>query len=183
LATRKDGHGRVDPTLGQVLASLGDRPGQALFLDLRPAESLPATALLNRFGFLVVPVIQRWVASPALLRCERLLGLLVEHGRQVARPSMPRGVAFLLDGERAGAPARPGRTTEPPRAFDNRYSYRVDRFPSASFLQLQEIRAVGWVSRTGLAADLQPYARQLLAAGLPTELVELYSAASVAGKA
>jgi hypothetical protein len=133
------------------------------------------TPLLNRLGYLVVPIIQRWVAAPAVLRCERLLGLLVEYGRQVARPDAPRGVALLLDGERAGVRAAPLRPLPDPRAFDNRYTYRVDRFPQASFLQREAVRSVRWIVPAGLAADLQPYARQLQAAGLPNEVIALSS--------
>lgn len=150
----------------------------AVFVDLAATVTLPATALFNQLGFVVVPIIQRWVAAPAVVRCERLLELLILCRARAIKPEKQRGVVFLLDGERAG---RPAARTMRPRAFDNRYVYRVDRFPAPDFLQGAGTSRVAWLGpTTAIATDLQPYALKLLAAGLAVEVRPVCPALPVA---
>jgi hypothetical protein len=88
-----------------------------------------------------------------------LLGLapLVRH------PAPGRGLALILDGERAGPPGRP----VAPRAFDNRYALRLDRFPPAALLIERGLRRTVWVRQEPRpAADLRPYVEALGAAGM-----------------
>lgn len=160
---------RVSPPLGDALRAIGGEVGLALFVDLPPTRTLPATALLNDLGFIVVPIIERWVASPAVVRCDTLARDLAAYGCAVVCPSRPRGVVFLLDGERAGPGGPLGSRTA--KRLDNRYRYSTHRFPPPSFLQRQEIRAVHWLPNRGIAPDLQPYFDCLLGSGFPVELV------------
>ena len=66
-----------------------------LLLDL-PAEPLLAAApILVERGWYVVPVIQRWIASPAILPCRRLVERLIAGAQRARRPRQtrtPRGV-------------------------------------------------------------------------------------------
>ena len=68
-----------------------------LLVDL-PAEPLLAAApyLVER-GWYVVPVVQRWIASPAVLPCRRLVERLVFGAWQVRRPTSPRGAALIAN--------------------------------------------------------------------------------------
>jgi len=156
--------------LRNALLAIGGEVGLALFIDLPPTRTLPATTLLNHLGFIVVPLIERWVASPAVVRCETLARDLAAYGCAVVCPSRPRGVVFLLDGERAGSGRPLGLRTA--KRLDNRYRYSTHRFPPPSFLLRHEIRAVRWLSERGMAPDLQPYVDRLLDAGLPIEPIQ-----------
>ena len=162
--------GRVSPPLRNALRAVGGEVGLALFVDISPTRTLPATTLLNHLGFIVVPLIERWVASPAVVRCETLASDLAAFGCAVVCPPRPRGVVFLLDGDRAGTPGVLGSRTA--KRLDNRYRYSTHRFPPPSFLQRQEIRTVHWLSERGIALDLRPYIDRLLDAGLPVEPVQ-----------
>jgi glutathionylspermidine synthase len=133
----------------------------AIFVDLPLATVLPAAAWLNRRGFFVVPIVQRWVAWPALLDCALLLDHLIAYSWRCRAPRIPRGVVILLDGERAG-PA--GRISAPVR-FDNRYAYSGGLFPSPEELKRRGIGAVDWVAEDVLAPDLSNYASELASAG------------------
>ena len=134
--------------------------GAVVFVDLPPAVVLAATDELNRRGFFVVPIIQRWVVQAAVVDCRALAGRLVIDGQHVRRPSSPRGVIFVLDGERSGPPGA-GSESRPPRRFDNRYAYSPDRFPSPAFLQSQGIVAAQWLAGAVLADDLHGYSDDL----------------------
>jgi hypothetical protein len=158
-----------------LLAGLTADVRPALFLDIAPVDGLSLAPALNRSGLVTVPVIQRWPVEPAVLPCRRLLARLLQAGEQVHCPAEPRGVAFLLDGERTepGLRLLPGGERRSPvqgRRFDNRYSYRADRFPPPVLLLRQGITRVWWVSRVGIASDLLPYARQLGEAGLEIQV-------------
>lgn len=142
----------------------------AILIDLSPTRTLPSAPALNRLGFLVAPVIQRWVAAPAVLPCEPLLEELVAGAAQIRAIGKPLGVVFVLDGDRNGQPG--GSETRSPGSrarhsrFDNRYRYPICRFPPPDFLRSHGVSAVCWISRTGIADDLLPYAQQLAQAGL-----------------
>ena len=140
----------------------------AVFVDLPPLRALAATERLNRLGFIVVPVIQRWIATPAILRCEPLVAGLVAYAAVARWPDHYRGVVFVLDGERGGR--RSQREGAPPRVFDNRYNYPICRFPPPSFLRRQEIATIWWVSAGGIAEDLQPYADLFKDADFPVQI-------------
>jgi len=85
-------------------------------------------------------------------------------------PRSDRGVVFLLDGDRAG-PVTADEHGPPPRRFDNRYSYRICRFPPPRLLQQDGLTAAFWLSPPGIAPDLIEYAQTLAEAGLaPKEL-------------
>ena len=133
------------------------RAAVAYFVDVSPMRVLPAAPWLNRRGFIVVPVIQRWAVQRGVLRSERLLAQLVEVGECVQPPVGDRGVIFILDGDRGGqSPVRAA-----PRRFDNRYAYPICRFPSADFLLTHGIRDVCWLFVGSFADDLKPY-REIL---------------------
>ncbi|HVC35447.1 MAG TPA: hypothetical protein VNL16_18200 [Chloroflexota bacterium] len=134
-------------------------PGEraAVFVDLPPRLTLPATAALNDLGYVVVPVIQRWIVAPATLDCRRLVDDLIIHGARVRLPRPARGAVFLLDGDRAGPLRREGRPA-PRRVFDNRYSYPACRFPPAAFLHHEGITSAWWISGAGIADDARQYA-------------------------
>jgi hypothetical protein len=157
--TRVVGGGRV---LHSILALAGDDRA-AIFVDLPPKRALPATAELNRLGFIVVPVVQRWVVSSAVLDCRTLVARLVIDGERSRHPARERGVVFVLDGDRAGPPGyAPGPRV--PRRFDNRYAYPPDRLPPPTFLRAHGIVAARWL---GPARDLQTYRDNLARSLLP----------------
>jgi glutathionylspermidine synthase len=133
----------------------------ATFVDLPPTSVLPATVWLNQHGFIVVPIIQRWVAFPSVLDCSRLLDQLITFSERCRRPASPRGVVFVLDGERAGT----GRASSAPSKFDNRYGYSGGLFPRPDDLWRRGVSEVRWVGVTDLAPDLRPYALSLADAG------------------
>ncbi|HLZ07453.1 MAG TPA: glutathionylspermidine synthase family protein [Chloroflexota bacterium] len=156
--------GRISSTLSRALEAFFDGGRRLIVVDLPPVQTLRATRILNDRGFIVVPVLHRWLASPAVLESRALLEAIVEAGEQSRRPALVRGVILVLDGERGGEPGgRPGR----PRAFDNRYDYSSGRFPSIDLLASQRISSVAWVSPAPLAHDLLPFARALRDSGLP----------------
>ncbi|HVB96570.1 MAG TPA: hypothetical protein VNG11_02450 [Chloroflexota bacterium] len=134
----------------------------AFFVDVSPTRVLPAAPWLNRRGFVVVPVIQRWSVAPAVLRSERLLAQLVGYATRVERPVGERGVIFILDGDRAGRSS----VTASPRRFDNRYEYPPCRFPAPDFLVTQGIRDVCWLFIGSFADDLKPYREALARQGI-----------------
>lgn len=140
-----------------ILALAPDEP-TALFVDGPVTRSLLATAELNRGGFFVVPVVQRWVTTPAVLGCRLLVARLVAASAGCRPPRSPRGVVFLLDGERGGGLDERADAAVPRRAFDNRYTYPACRFPPPSFLLAQGVTAVRWLSAGGVADDLREYA-------------------------
>src|SRR5207248_2488104 len=168
---------RLPTALARVLgAGVGGQP-TAIFVDLAPEVSLPATTELNRQGYIVVPVIQRWAASPAVIPCERLIARLIEFGRLAKTPANPRGVVFFLDGGRFGR-RQAGIETGPSkfgahrlantRRFDNRYEYPICRFPPPELLRKVGIRQTVWLPEA-VAPDLQPYAARLVAACIGSE--------------
>lgn len=182
----------VRSLLPEVLAPPRPEQHTAIFFDLPPAETLPATRAFNELGFIVVPIIQRWLAVPAVLACERLAADLWAYGMQAALPRTERGVAFLLDGERSQPPSltlpsdrsesegpthrtqsdrKGGGDSTTLRRFDNRYSYPIDRFPPPAFLRAQGIACVDWVCPDGIALDLHRYARDLEDASLPLRVL------------
>jgi hypothetical protein len=139
--------------------ALPDRERSAVFLDLPPRETLPATEQIARLGFLIVPVIQRWVVAEAVLPCEDLQAQLVGHAPRARQTPCERGVVFLLDGERAGPSAQP-------RRFDNRYQYPICRFPPPDFLRRHEVNSVYWLPAPPVAEDLAAYMELLASGGL-----------------
>jgi hypothetical protein len=153
--------GQPSEALVKAMRALPQHERAAVFLDLPAGETLPATAQLGRLGFLVVPVIQRWVVEAAVLPGEDLQAQLVGHAPPGRPPDAGRGVVFLLDGERAG-PSAPA----PARRFDNRYQYPICRFPPPDFLRRYGVRRVYWLSALPVAEDLVPYARLLADGGL-----------------
>lgn len=161
---------QLPSALGRAL-SINSAEGRALIVaDLAPERSLAATGELTRRGFIVVPVIQRWAASPAVLGCESLLEHLVTFGDEAYLPPNPRGVVLLLDGGRfggvggalGGKRAHAGRSplALAERRFDNRYEYPVCRFPPAEVLSEFGIVASRWIPSV-VARDLRPYFESL----------------------
>ncbi|MBM2810469.1 MAG: hypothetical protein HW416_1228 [Chloroflexi bacterium] len=147
----------------------------AVFVDEPIDRSLAAAALLNDSRLIVVPVIQRWCTTPAVLSSRRLIDLLVAGSAVVAPVNDPLGVVFLLDSERHGAPPSGGsrQRRRVHRSFDNRYAYSLDRFPPADALIQRGITAVRWVSESVVADDLVRYAQELGSGGLaPLMLIE-----------
>jgi hypothetical protein len=69
-----------------------------------------------------------------------------------------------LDAERTGH-AGPARSRAPVGAFDNRYTYRSCRFPTAATLARAGYDRVLWLSSGGIASDLADYAASLQHAG------------------
>lgn len=148
-----------------ALDALPDGLRVASFVDLPILSTLPETSRLNDRGFIVVPIVQRWVVPNAALPCTALVRLFVHYQPRRAGPGASRGVVFLLDGDRRGPPAEAGHTPAPHR-FDNRYLYPICRFPPARFLLHDRIEAVYWLSQEGIAPDLLEYAQTLAGAGL-----------------
>ena len=146
-----------------------------LLVDLPPEPVLAAAPLLAERGWYIVPVVQRWIASPAVLPCRRLVERLMIGSRQARRPTSPRGAVLIADGERTGPIGYPG--TVSGRAFDNRYEYQVCRFPSMDFLKAQGVGRVQWITSSASPAersvkpDLAPYLEELLRAGLAADVV------------
>jgi hypothetical protein len=157
--------------------------GLPLILADVPAEPVLAVApLLAARGWYVVPIVQRWIATPAVLPCRQLVERLVVGARQMKRPAAPVGAILIVDGERTGSVDAP--LLVPGRTFDNRYEYQTCRFPSTRFLQAQGVRRVRWITSarpagppgsaleqpmSGLppvARDLHPYREALLLAGI-----------------
>jgi hypothetical protein len=155
----------VGGTLLDLLLSAAPHERFAALLDLPIEPTLAVADQLNAAGLTVVPVVQRWSAQPAVLDCRALLSLLLEQAPRQHRLDSPRGLLFLLDGERNGPP--PDLAQSPsPRAFDNRYTYRSCRFPNAATLTAAGYDHLLWLSRDGVAADLSEYAASLVANGL-----------------
>jgi hypothetical protein len=157
-------------------------PFPVILADL-PAEPLLAIApLLAERGWYVVPVVQRWIANPAVLPCRQLMQRLLLGAWQMQRPADPRGAILIADGERTGPVGYPQLAAG--RTFDNRYEYQICRFPSTRFLHAQGVRQVTWITAersptmpgSGLreptlgippvARDLHPYREMLLQAGI-----------------
>jgi hypothetical protein len=143
-----------------------DRATDCLVADLPLTHTLPMTPALMAAGWHVVPISQMWAATRAVvntLPTERLLLSLAPR----ARLPRPGGLVLLLDGERQGVvgsgPAGPFGAGHPARSrFDNRYVYPRDRFPPPRLLHDRGVRAVRWISRSGIAEDLNDYAGRLL---------------------
>ena len=166
---------RRDPILAARLleaghgGALGDGP-TVLLVDLAAEPVLAAAPLLVERGWYVVPVVQRWIASPAVLPCRRLVERLIVGAGRARRPTSPRGAVLIADGERMGPAGYPA--TVPGRAFDNRYEYQICRFPSTDFLKAQGVEHVQWITSGARPAerpvrpDLAPYLEDLLRAGL-----------------
>jgi len=174
----------------QSAGFVGEPSFPVVLADL-PAEPLVAVApFLAARGWYVVPVIQRWIASPAVLPCRALLIRLLRAAAQMRPPAAPRGALLIADGDRFGPAGYPLLATG--RAFDNRYEYQICRFPSVRFLEAQGVRRVRWLTRPGLdarlpgpggagtevrglglppvARDLQPYREALLLAGIEVDV-------------
>ena len=154
---------------------LGVPPAPALvLLDLPPEPTIAAASSFVANGWYVVPVVQRWIASPAVLPCRRLMDRLIGGAWQARRPTSPRGAVLIADGERAGRFGYP--VTVPGRAFDNRYEYQICRFPSTDFLLAQGVRHVRWYTsgtrpeERPVRPDLAPYQEALLRAGLTVDV-------------
>ncbi len=158
--------GRPPRWLAEAIGAIPGDERAAVFVDLPPTRTLPATGDLNLLGFAVVPVIQRWITAPAVLRSDRLVACLERFGAVVRRPRPDRGVVFLLDGERGGPP-RLRDSTAPARTFDNRYQYPPCRFPPPALLRDDAVTGVWWLAPNGVEEDLAGYASGLEAAGLP----------------
>ncbi|HLZ07325.1 MAG TPA: hypothetical protein VKT80_01965, partial [Chloroflexota bacterium] len=141
---------RPPAVLAQAIEDTGADGRIAIFVDLSATSVLPSTAWLNRRGFVVVPIIQRWVGHPAVLDCSRLIDQLIAFSRHCRPLKSPRGVVFVLDGERAGRKGVVGFQTR----FDNRYAYSGGLLPSPDDLRRQGIIVVRWVTTSELAADL-----------------------------
>ena len=164
-----------DPVGAQFIAPAGGGASSSILLVDFPAEPLLAAApyLVER-GWYVVPVVQRWIASPAVLPCRRLMERLMLGAWQARRPASPRGAVLIADGERMGPAGYP---TVPGRAFDNRYEYQICRFPSTTFLMAQGVERVQWITSGTTAAerpvrrDLAPYLEDLLRTGLAVDVL------------
>jgi hypothetical protein len=157
-----------------------------LLADLPPEPLLAIAPLLADQGWYVVPVIQRWIARPAVLPCRTLLQRLLDRAWRLHRPGTPRGVVLLADGARLGPRGYQQRPRG--RAFDNRYEYQICRFPSTAFLQAGGVRQVRWLTARGpgptaslrdlegrpvgavVTADLAPYQEALLQAGINVDV-------------
>jgi hypothetical protein len=173
-------------------ASRRDIGFPVILADL-PAELMLAVApRLASEGWYVVPVIQRWIASPAVLPCRQLLALLLVGAWQIRRPRAARGAILMADGDRLGPVGYP--LLAAGRTFDNRYEYQICRFPSTRFLVEQGVRRVHWINcerpapvpvaglgstlepRTiGLppvARDLHPYREALLQANIEVDVAQ-----------
>ncbi|MCC6173726.1 MAG: hypothetical protein IT305_00345 [Chloroflexi bacterium] len=153
----------LDRLLGALALPTRGRP--ALLVDLPIEATLTTTPILAKHGWYVVPVIQRWMAQPAVLPCARLLDRLLAVGALVRPPATPRGVVLLADGERRG---RPGPIQG--SAFDNRYSYQICRFPPPALLAAFGVETIRWLTPMRVASDLKGYADTLVAAGLGVEM-------------
>ncbi|HEY8475561.1 MAG TPA: hypothetical protein VIN09_01685 [Chloroflexota bacterium] len=151
-----DGEWLVD-----LVAGADDDAPSAVFVDLPPISVLRAAPRLNRLGFFVVPALLRWGPPRAHVPVEDLATTLVQVGETLRRPSVARGVVFVLDGDRFGRPGRP----PDHRRFDNRYVYPSSSLPAATFLRRQGVAAACWIA-SGVAPDLRLYARHLADAGL-----------------
>ena len=158
-----------------AVADGGPQPPRFVLLVDLPAEPILAVApLLVERGWYVVPIVQRWIASPAVLPCRRLVERLMLGAWRARRPTTPRGAVLIADGERRGPAEYPA--TVPGRAFDNRYEYQICRFPSTDFL-----RPRVWVGSNGSPAaparrapvrpDLAPYLEVLLRAGIDVDVL------------
>jgi hypothetical protein len=153
------------------LLPLSERGGRfAALLDLPIERTLAVADELNAAGLTIVPVVQRWSAQPAVLDCRELLGLLLNQAPRQRRRKAPGGLLLLLDAERTGR-AGPARSRVPAGAFDNRYTYRSCRFPTAATLARAGYERLLWLSGGEIAADLVEYAASLKLAGF--DLVEV----------
>ncbi|MGE3271361.1 MAG: hypothetical protein AB7P40_21610 [Chloroflexota bacterium] len=157
-----------------------------VLVDLPSEPVLAVAPVLSARGWYVVPVIQRWIASPAVLPCRMLLERLVIGAWQVRRPSRPCGVLLIADGERFGPAGYP--LLARGRAFDNRYEYQICRFPSMAFLAAHGVAQVSWITldrpvapaaqpagpaainRPPVAGDLLPYRDDLVRAGIQVDV-------------
>jgi hypothetical protein len=195
LLERKNGRTSARAGVGRSPGGWGEGPGDGrgegapgapvVLADLPPEPLLALGPLLAEQGWYVVPVVQRWIARPAVLPCWELVRRLVHSAWYIRRPANPRGVLLIADGGRLGPPGYP--LLAPGRTFDNRYEYQICRFPSARFLQAQGSRRVIWLTGQGLdrpvlgpggrpemrtlgippvARDLHPYREALLLAGI-----------------
>jgi hypothetical protein len=159
---------RQTASVGTALLDLLALPDKgrpfAAVLDLPIERTLAVADHLNAADLTIVPVVQRWSAQPAVLECRLLLGLLLDQARRQRRLEAPRGLLLLLDAERTGH-ASPARSRAPAGAFDNRYTYRSCRFPTAATLASAGYDRVLWLSSGGIASDLADYAASLQHAG------------------
>ncbi|MBI2886874.1 MAG: hypothetical protein HYY02_06665 [Chloroflexi bacterium] len=140
-----------------------------VFVDLPTIPALRGALALNRAGLYVVPLISRWPAAPAALACGRLQAQLLAAARLLRRPVAPRGVVFLLDGDRAGRRG-PGAPPHAVRAFDNRYSYSANELPSAEALMALGCGSAIWLTPGAVAPDLRRYVDELARGGIALEL-------------
>jgi hypothetical protein len=142
-----------------------------VIVELPPEPVLAIAPLLVQRGWYVVPVIQRWVASPAVLPCRRLIETLLHGAEHARRPASPHGVVLVADGIRSGPKGYPALV--PGRIFDNRYEYQICRFPSLDFLAAHAVRDARWITDQpggAIGPDLAPYLEDLLRAGIDVEV-------------
>ncbi|MSQ27789.1 MAG: hypothetical protein EXR51_06595 [Dehalococcoidia bacterium] len=138
----------------------------AVITDVPAAPLLEMAAGLAAAGFWVVPLIQRWLVTGAVLPAEPLASALYGSPLSLAVPSPAVGVMFILDGQRSGRPSLRDRRHHPSR-FDNRYLYTPHVFPPPGFLKENGIAVVRLLTqRPSNAPDLAPYLRELAAHGL-----------------
>lgn len=155
----------VAPRIGRLLTP--DASGRvALITDVPAAPLLAMASGLAAAGFWIVPLVQRWLATGAVLPAEPLATALYGSPQNLAVPSVAVGVIFILDGQRSGRPSILGRRHHPSR-FDNRYQYTPHVFPPPGFLKENGVAVVRLLTRRpDNAPDLAPYLRELAAAGL-----------------
>ena len=153
------------PRIGRLLGAAG--PGLvAVIIDLPAVPMLEMASALAAAGCWVVPLIQRWLADGAVLPAEPLARALYAPPKTPVPPPAPIGVVFILDGQRAGKPARLDRRYRP-RRFDNRYEYTPHVLPPPGFLAQHGVGRVSLLARNGrVAPDLALYVRDLATAGL-----------------
>lgn len=155
--------------LADAVAALPPGALAVVYADLPTISLLRGALALNRASLYVVPAISRWPAAPAVLACGKLQAQLLATAPTLRRPTAPRGVVFLLDGDRARA-GGPGPPPHGVRAFDNRYSYSANELPSPESLVALGCGSAIWLTPTAVAPDLRRYVDELSRGGIAVEL-------------
>ena len=138
-------------------------------VDLPPTRTLPWTSWWRRAGITVLPAIQRWCTTPAVIPSETLVSQLVHFAPRRAGGRDLLTVALLLDGDRAG----PNSGSASRRRFDNRHLLNVDLLPPPDFLMQQGLARAQFVVTEEVASDLRPYAERLRSGGLEVATPDL----------